>query len=293
MGLLRSDPWPGKKHAEVLGARMAYAEAGSGRPVVFLHGNPTSSVLWRDVIPEVSRKRRCIAPDLIGMGDSSKVGSGPTSYRLADHRTYLDSFFSLLELDRDLVLVGIEWGAALAFDWAVRYPDTVAGLVYMETFVTPLTWEDWPASTRDILRAIRAGAGEELVLAKNLVVDRLLPATVIEPLSDALMAEYRRPYATVGEDRRPTLTLPREIPIDGGPETVHRQVATYQRWLETSQVPKLFIDGDPGHVLVGRQREICRAFPNQTEVSVPGVHHLPEDSGRSIGQAIADWLDRI
>ncbi|MGF1665139.1 MAG: haloalkane dehalogenase [Acidimicrobiia bacterium] len=293
MGLLRSDPWPAKKHVEVLGARMAFAESGQGRPIVFLHGNPTSSMVWRSVLPQVSGRGRCIAFDLIGMGDSSKVGSGASSYRFLDHRTYVDAFMSVLGIESDVILVGHEWGAALMFDWAARHPDAVAGLVYMEALVTPLRWEDWPERSRSIQRALRSEAGDELVLAKNLVVERLLPATVLEPIPEPFMEEYRRPYASVGEDRRPTLTLTREVPIEGEPAAVATVVAGYQRWLERTPVPKLFVNGDPGYLLVGRQREVCRRFPNQTEVTVPGLHHLPEDSGPAIGRAIVEWLDRL
>ncbi len=293
MGLLRSDPWPAKKHVEILGARMAYAESGQGRPIVFFHGNPTSSIMWRSVLPEVFRRGRCIAVDLIGMGDSSKVGSGATAYRFLDHRTYVDAFMSVLGIESDVILVGHEWGAALMFDWAARHPNAVAGLVYMEALVMPLEWDDWPEGSRSIHGALRSEAGDELVLAKNLVVERLLPATVIEPIPDPVMEEYRRPYASVGEDRRPTLTLAREVPIGGEPRAVATVVSGYQKWLERAAVPKLFINGAPGYLLVGRQREVCRRFPNQTEVTVPGLHHLPEDSGPAIGRAIAKWLDRL
>jgi haloalkane dehalogenase len=293
MGLLRSDPWPAKKHLEVLGARMAYIETGSGRPIVFVHGNPTMSIMWRSVLPAVASSGRCIAPDLIGMGDSSKVGTGYMSYRFLDHRTYLDSLFSLLGLTSDVILVGHEWGGALMFDWAERNPSAVAGVVYLETIVTPLTWSDWPEPWREVHQAMRTEAGDELVLAKNLIVERLLPAGVLEPLSDAVMDEYRRPFASVGEDRRPTLAWERELPVDGEPPAVVALVERYQRWLESSPVPKLFINGDPGCILVGRQRDVCRRFPNQTEVTVPGIHHLAEDSGELIGRAISRWLDGI
>lgn len=272
---------------------MAYLDVGSGRPVLFLHGNPTSSILWRSVIPRVSGRARCIAPDLIGMGDSSKVGSGALSYRFLDHRTYLDALLSLLGLTKDVVLVGHEWGGALMFDWAARHPDAVAGVVYMETIVTPFRSNDWVEPWRGIRMAMRTDAGDDLVLAKNLVVERLLPAGVLEPLSDAVMDEYRRPYTSVGEDRRPILSWEREFPVDGEPDAVSRLVERYQAWLEQSQVPKLFINAEPGSLLVGRPREICRRFPNQEEVTVPGIHYLPEDSGDLIGGLIADWLDRI
>lgn len=293
MALFRSDVWPTKRHAEVLGARIAYVESGSGRPIVFLHGNPTSSMVWRSVIPAVSRKGRCVAFDLIGMGDSSKVGSGGRSYRFLDHRTYVDAFMELLRLDRDVVLIGHEWGGALALDWAQRNRAAVAGLVYMETLVTPLEWEDLPPDGALTLEALRSDAGEMLALAKNMVVERLLPIGVMSPLSDRTMAEYRRPFSMVGEDRRPTLTLVRELPIGGQPAAVADIVRRYETWLEASPVKKLFINADPGFLLTGRQRDICRAWPEQTEVTVPGIHFAQEDSGEQIGQAIADWLDTL
>ncbi len=293
MALFRSDPWPTKRHAEVLGARISYTEAGSGRPVVFLHGNPTSSMLWRKVLPEVARKARCIAPDLIGMGDSSKVGSGGRSYRFLDMRTYLDALFEILGLDRGAVLVGHEWGGALMFDWAQRNRAAVAGLVYMETIVTPLEWDDLPAGAAVVYEGLRSSSGESLALARNILVERMLPIGVLEPLSDEVMKEYRRPFAMVGEDRRPTLTLARELPIGGEPSAVVDVVRRYETWLEASPVKKLFVNADPGFLLVGRPRERCRRWPEQTEVTVPGIHFLPEDSGVQIGKAIADWLETL
>jgi haloalkane dehalogenase len=289
MGLLRHDLVRAKRHAEVLGARMAYLEAGKGRPIVFLHGNPTSSFLWRKVIPHVEGVGRCIAPDLIGMGDSSKVGSGPKSYRFLDHRTYIDAFFAVLGIE-DAILVGHDWGGALAFDWANRHRNSVAGIAYMETLVAPLTWDDWPEASRTIFRALRSEAGEDLILAKNLFVERILPASVLEPLPEDVMAEYRRPFTEVGEDRRPTLAWPRELPIDGEPKAVSGVVASYARWLQTSPLPKLFINAEPGSILVGRQRRFCRTWANQTEVTVPGIHFIQEDSGELIGRALADWI---
>jgi haloalkane dehalogenase len=283
---------PEKKFVDVLGSPMAYVEVGSGKPVVFLHGNPTSSFVWRKVIPEVATGRyRCIAPDLIGMGDSAKVGRGPRSYRFLDHRTYLDAFFEVLGLNRDVVLVVHDWGGGLGFDWARRNRSAVRGIAYMETIVTPLIWHDWPENARDIFRALRTGAGDEMILAKNLFVERILPASVLDPLPDEVMAEYRRPYMEVGESRRPTLSWPREIPFDGEPAAVHDIVRGYSRWLaESHDLPKLFINADPGSILVGRQRMICRSWPNQIEVTVPGVHFLQEDSGQEIGQHISSWL---
>jgi haloalkane dehalogenase len=281
---------PTKKRARVLGAEMAYVEQGSGDPIVFLHGNPTSSFLWRNVIPEVVGKGRCIAPDLIGMGDSEKVGTGPRSYRFIDHRTYLDALLEVLEVNQNVTLVVHDWGGGLGFDWAHRHPEAVKGIAYMETIVMPVTWDDWPEDDRRIFQSMRSEAGEEIVLNKNVFVERILPASVLNPLDPEVMDEYRRPYRNAGEDRRPTLTWPREIPIDGEPAAVADIVEGYGQWLASSPIPKLFINADPGSILTGRQREFCRSWPNQSEVTVPGIHFIQEDSGPEIGRAIAEWM---
>ena len=277
----------------MLGARMAYVERGSGRPIVLLHGNPTSSYLWRNVIPLLEKWGRCIVPDMIGMGDSAKVGDGPRSYRFLDHRTYVDAFLEVMGAESDLILVGHDWGGALLFDWARRHPGAVAGIVYMETIVTPLTWDDWPEKSRPIFEALRGHDGEDLILNKNFFVERILPASVIEPLAPEVMDEYRRPFHDPGESRRPTLTWPREIPIDGEPAAVHQIVAEYSEWMAKSPIPKLFVNAEPGSILVGRQREVCRAWPNQTEGTVRGAHFVQEDAGPDIGRIIATWLSML
>lgn len=283
-----------KSRVNVLGAPMAYVEAGKGDPIVFLHGNPTSSFLWRDVIPELTKQGRCIAPDLIGMGDSAKIASGPNSYRFVDHRQYLDGFMEVIGADRNVTLVGHDWGGALAFDWARRHEDAVMALVYMETIVTPLRWSDWPESAVRIFQGMRSEAGEEMILEKNVFIERILPASVLTPLSDEVMAEYRRPYAHAGESRRPTLTWPREIPIDGEPADVQEIVSSSEQWLASSESPpKLFINAEPGSILTDRIREVCRTFPNQREVTVPGIHFIQEDSGPQIGEAIRDFLTSL
>jgi len=282
-----------KKRVSVLGAEMAYVEHGSGDPIVFLHGNPTSSFLWRKVIPEVTPIARSVAPDLIGMGDSEKVAKGPKSYRFVDHREYLDVFLELLGIEEKVILVGHDWGGALAFDWARRHAGAVAGVVYMETIVTPLTWDDWPASATGIFKAMRSDVGEEIVLNKNVFVERILPASLLGELPDEVMDAYRAPYLEPGESRRPTLSWPREIPIDGEPEDVAEIVAASEQWMAASPVPKLFVNADPGSILVGRQRQVCRAWPNQREVTVEGSHFIQEDSGSTIGQAIASWIGEI
>ena len=279
-----------KKYADVLGARMAYVDVGSGVPIVLQHGNPTSSYLWRDVIAELSGDYRCIAPDLIGMGDSEKVGG---TYRFVDHRAYLDALLETLDLGEQLVLVGHDWGGPLLFDWANRHRNSVKAIAYMETMVTPLTWDDWPDDATDIFQAMRSEAGEKIVLEKNVFVERILPASVIDPLSEETMSEYRRPFSAPGEDRRPTLTWPRQIPIEGTPADVHEVIESYSSWLATSPVPKLFVNAEPGSILTGRQRDVCRSWPAQTEVTVRGSHFVQEDSGAEIGRAIAQWLSAM
>jgi len=280
-----------KRTRRVFDLDMAYVDAGSGDPIVFLHGNPTSSFLWRGVIPHVASLGRCIAPDLIGMGDSAKLpGSGPDGYRFGQHRHYLDELLRLLGVNERVTLVVHDWGSALGFDWAVRHPGSVAGLVYMEAIVTPLTWEDWPEAARGVFRGMRSEAGEEMVLRKNIFVERILPASVMRDLTEDEMDEYRRPFLRPGEDRRPTLTWPRQIPIEGRPADVHAIVADYSARLAGWEVPKLFVNADPGSILVGRPREVCRAWPNQTEITVAGIHFVQEDSPDPIGEALAGWL---
>lgn len=284
-------PYP-KRFADVLGHRMAYVEQGRGHPIVFLHGNPTSSYLWRHVIPHLTDRGRCIAPDLIGMGDSDKLpGEGDQRYRFVEHRRYLDALLDGLGVTDDVTLVVHDWGSALGFDWANRHRDAVAGIAYMEAIVRPLTWDEWPEASRRIFRAMRSPAGESIVLDKNVFVERVLPASILRELTAAEHDVYRAPFTTPGEDRRPTLTWPREIPFDGEPGDVHEIVADYAAWLSTSDVDTLFVDADPGAILVGPQRDFCRAWPHQTVVTVPGSHFVQEDSGDAIGRAIADWLD--
>jgi len=274
----------------VEGKRMAVHDRGAGDPVVFLHGNPTSSYLWRNVVPHLAGLTRCVAPDLIGHGRSDKLDDpGPGSYTFVEHRRYLDGLLDQLDLGDRVTLVVHDWGSALGFDWANRHRDRVAGIAYMEALVRPVTWDEWPEAARPIFQAMRSAAGEEIVLQKNLFVEAILPASVLRPLQEVEMDEYRRPFATPGEDRRPTLSWPRQIPVDGEPADVVAVVDDYARWLSTSTVPKLFVNADPGSILVGAQRAFCRTWPNQTEVTVPGSHFVQEDSADAIGRAVADW----
>lgn len=280
------DPYP-RRRVRVIDTEIAYVDTGKGDPIVFLHGNPTSSYLWRNIIPHLERAGRCLAPDLVGMGDSGKAPSG--SYRFVDHARYLDAWFEVVVPTGKLTLVVHDWGSALGFHWARRHPDRIKGIAYMEAVVRPLTWEEWPEPARPIFKAMRSPAGEEIILQKNVFIERILPGSVIRKLTDEEMTVYRRPYLQPGESRRPTLTWPREIPIDGEPPDVVEIANLSAQWLSRSPVPKLFINADPGTILVGPQREFCRSWTNQREVTVKGIHFIQEDSPAEIGQAIAEW----
>lgn len=284
-----------KRHAEVNGLEMAYVEVGEGDPIVLLHGNPTSSYLWRNVIPALEGIGRCIAPDLIGMGDSQKLPkSGPESYRFLEHREYLDALLDQLGVRSNVTFVIHDWGSALGFDWANRHRDAVRGIAYMEAIVGPIdSWDDWPQAARRIFQGFRSPAGEEMVLEKNLFVEAVLPSSILRELDDDEMAAYRAPFREPGEGRRPTLTWPRQIPIAGEPSDVVEIVAGYADWLATSDLPKLFINAEPGAILTGALRERCRAWPSQREITVAGSHFIQEDSGEQIGRAIAEWLGSL
>jgi haloalkane dehalogenase len=286
---------PPKHRLEVLGQSMAYMETGTGDPIVFLHGNPTSSYIWRNVIPKLSGLGRCIAPDLMGMGDSDKLaGGGATSYTFVDHRRYLDALLDRLSVRERVTLVVHDWGSALGFDWANRHPQAVTGIAYMEAIVRPQTWAELPIEIRPFIEALRSPAGETLVLEHNAFIEQALPGAILRKLTDDEMGEYRRPFVERGEGRRPILTWARQIPIDGEPVDVHAIVSSYAAWLETSPVPKLFIKGEPGAVLgQGPAVDFCRRWPAQTEVTVSGIHFLQEDAPAEIGQAIADWLGAL
>ncbi len=284
-----ADPYP-RARVRVLDTEMAYVDTGAGDPVVFLHGNPTSSYLWRNIIPHVVGERRCLAPDLVGMGDSGKSSS--RTYRFVDHARYLDAWFDALGLTCDVVLVVHDWGSALGFHWARRHPDRVTGVAYMEAIVRPVTWQEWPETARKIFQAMRSPGGEEMVLQKNVFVERILPASVIRGLTSEEMDRYRAPYREAGESRRPTLTWPREIPVDGEPADVVQIVREYGDWLAKSPMTKLFVNADPGSILVGPQRDFCRSWPNQEEVTVRGSHFIQEDSPDEIGRALAAFVRR-
>ena len=281
-----------KKTVDVLGSSMAYHARGEGPPVLFLHGNPTSSYLWRDVIPELEGMGRLIAPDLIGMGDSGKLPNpGPDTYRFVTHRDYLDAFIeAVIGPTEPIMLVVHDWGSALGFDWANRNRHRVRGIAYMEGIVRPIAgWDEWSASATPIFQGFRSDKGEQMILDRNMFVERVLPGSVLRKLTEAEMAEYRRPFEQ-REDRWPTLTWPRQIPIAGEPPDVVQIARAYSEWMTGNEIPKLFVNADPGAILIGPPREFCRDWKNQTEVTVPGSHFIQEDSGPAIGQAVAAWM---
>jgi len=291
--MISADEHP-KKTVQVKGRTMAYVEMGQGDPIVFLHGNPTSSYLWRNIMPHVADRARCIAPDLIGMGDSDKLpDSGPDRYRFVEHREYLDEFFEVLGLTENVTLVIHDWGSALGFDWARRNPDAVRGIAYMEAIVRPISWDEFSQEARPVFEGFRSPAGDTMVLEKNIFVERVLPGSVLRDMSEAEMAVYRRPYAEPGEGRRPTLTWPRQIPISGEPADVVAIAEEYASWLADTETPKLFVNAEPGAILTGAQREFCRGWKNQTEITVAGSHFIQEDSPNEIGAALADWYGAL
>lgn len=279
-----------KKFAEVNGKRMAYVEVGEGDPIVFLHGNPTSSYLWRNIIPHLEGQGRCIAPDLIGMGDSEKLED--SQYRFTDHREYLNGLLEELGVNDNVTLLLHDWGSALGFDWANRNRDALKGIAYMEAIVKPWTWEEFPKAVAPMFQALRSEAGDALVFDQNFFVEKMLPQSVMRKMGDAEMNAYRRPFLD-REARLPTLTWPRELPLGGEPSETVGIIGAYADWLAESDVPKLFVNAEPGAVLTGKAREFCRTWPNQEEVTVQGVHYVQEDSPDEIGEAVSKWQSRI
>jgi haloalkane dehalogenase len=279
-----------KQTHEILGSRMACIDEGDGDPIVFLHGNPTSSYLWRNVMPHLEGQGRLIAPDLIGMGDSDKLeNSGPDRYTFVEHRRYLDALLDALGVTENVTFVIHDWGSALGFDWANRHRDAVKGIAYMEALVRPVSWKEWPEAAAKIFQGFRSPAGEAMVLENNIFVERVLPGSVLRDMTAEEMAVYLQPFSEPGESRRPTLTWPRQIPIEGEPADVVEIAKSYADWLAESPVPKLFVNAEPGAILTGPQREFCRSWPNQQEVTVQGMHFVQEDSPDEIGQAVAKW----
>ncbi len=278
-----------RKYVQVLDTRMAYVDASQGDPIVFLHGNPTPSYLWRNIIPYLLPFGRCLAPDYVGMGNSGSAPDG--SYRFVDHQRYLDAWFDALGIKKNVILVLHDWGSALGFSWAQRHPGSVKAIIYMEAIVRPFqSWDEWPSATKAFFQAQRTSAGEDLILERNLFIEYLLP---LRNIAEDAMDIYRWHYRVPGATRQPMLSWTRDLPIAGEPADVVRVVESYAQWLSTSPIPKLFIDADPGGFLIGAPREFCRSWPNQTVVTVNGSHFLQEDSPAEVGSAIAKFVSKV
>lgn len=283
-----------KKFVQVGDHKMAYVEMGEGAPIIFQHGNPTSSFLWRNIMEPLADLGRCIAPDLIGMGDSEKLeNSGPDRYGFGEHYRYFCGLMDVLVPDGPVTLVLHDWGSAIGFHWAAQHPGRVSGIVYMEAIVAPYRWDTFSQAARPVFEAMRSPAGEAMVLEKNVFVEKILPGSIIRKLNDEEMKEYRRPFVNQGEDRRPTLSWPRNIPIEGEPAEMVAIVEAYGKFMANSPMPKLFINADPGAITTGEVREFCRTWPNQSEVSVAGIHFIQEDSPAEIADAIRAWLLQV
>ncbi|QSA98198.1 haloalkane dehalogenase [Methylococcus sp. EFPC2] len=274
-----------RKRVPVLDTEMSYVDVGAGDPIVFLHGNPTWSYLWRNIIPHVRDLGRCLAPDLVGMGQSGP-GSG---YRFFDHVKYLDAWFEAVGIGPRVVLVVHDWGSALGFHWARRHPDRVQGIAYLEALVQVRLWSDFPPPREHLFRVLRSDDGARMVAEENFFVETVLPKSVLRSLTEEEMAAYRAPFRTQ-ESRLPTLAWARELPIEGEPADVTEVVEDYGAWLTASDIPKLFVNAEPGALLGERARQFCRQWPNQTEITVPGIHYLQEDAPNEIGAALARFV---
>jgi haloalkane dehalogenase len=278
-----------RKRIPVLGSHMAYVDVGEGDPIVFLHGNPTPSYLWRNIIPEVLPFGRCLAPDYVGMGNSGPAPDG--RYRFFDHQRYLDVWFDALQINRNVILVVHDWGSALGFSWAQRHPERVKAIVHMESIVRPFrSWDEWPDATRTFFQRQRTSEGEDLILEKNLFIEYLLP---LRNISAEAIEVYRRYYRNPGPTRMPMLAWTRDLPIAGEPEDVVRVVDSYAKWLASSRIPKLFIDAEPAGFLIGAQREFCRSWPNQEIVTVQGAHFLQEEAPQEVARATARFVAKV
>ena len=291
---LSTKPYANKKTMVINDKVMSYIDEGEGDAIIFQHGNPTSSYLWRNIMPHMEGQGRLIACDLIGMGDSEKLSSsGPDSYTYFEQRDFLFELLEKLDIGNSVIFVIHDWGSALGFDWSYQNKERVQGIAYMEAIVRPVSWDEWPENATRVFQGFRSDAGEGMVLEKNIFIERVLPSTIMRELADEEMNEYRRPFLNSGEDRRPTLSWPRQIPIEGEPKEVVEVVQNYSEWLSSSDLPKLFINADPGSILIGNQREFCRSWPNQTEVTVEGLHFLQEDSPKEIGKAISSFVSQL
>ena len=294
LNMFGAKPYGQLQYREVNGKRMAYVDEGQGDAIVFAHGNPTSSYLWRNVMPHLEGLGRLVACDMIGMGGSDKLRpSGPDRYHYAEQRDYLFALWDALDLGDHVTLVLHDWGSVLGFDWANQHRDRVQGIAFMEAIVTPITWSEFPDDFRELFQGFRSPGGEPMALEHNIFVEGVLPGGMQRQLSEAEMDHYRAPFAHPGEDRRPTLSWPRNIPIDGQPADVASVVNDYSGWLAEADVPKLFVNAEPGAVVNDRSRELIRTWPNLTETTVSGVHFVQEDSPDEIGAAVAEFVRKL
>jgi len=277
-----------RRRIDVLDAEMSYVDTGEGTPIVFLHGNPTWSYLWRNIIPHVSDRGWCLVPDLVGMGQSR--ASPGLAYRFFDHARYLDAWFEKLDLRRNVILVLHDWGSALGFYRGFRHPEQIRAIAYMEAIVQPRNWSDFPSGRDAMFRAMRSSEGEHMILDENFFIEVVMPKSIERALDEAEMEAYRAPFRDP-ISRLPMLQWPRELPIEGEPKDVVGTVEAYGKWLAASNVPKLFISANPGSLLIGRRREFCRTLPNQREVGVKGIHFIQEDSPQEIGEALRGFID--
>ena len=283
-----------KKKISIDGKEIAYHQQGSGEPIVFLHGNPTSSYLWRNITPYLHDQASCISMDLIGMGDSDKLDNPDTnSYRFEEHFYYVEKAIKALTNNEKITLVVHDWGSALGFHWSYKHPELIKGIAYMEAIVKEMTWDDWDKNAKSIFQGFRSDAGEDLVLEKNYFIEKVLPGSIIRTLDADEMNEYRRPFLSSGEDRRPTLSWPREIPIEGEPGNVCQIVNEYAELMKTNNIPKLFINAEPGAITTGKIRDFCRSWKNQTQVTVKGIHFIQEDSPEEIGKSLSKWYKEL
>ena len=284
-----------KSSVNIEGKKLAYIDVGEGTPIVMLHGNPTSSFLWRNIISHLNDLGRVIVPDLIGHGDSDKlpVSMGPDRYKFENTFKYLDKLLNKLEINNDITLILHDWGSALGFYWAMKNPEKIKAICYMEAIVSPIDWSDWPEQARGIFKGFRSEKGEDLILKRNMFIEAVLPSSIIRKLTKDEMDEYRKPFLNES-DRQVTLNWPRQIPIEGEPSHMFRLVSSYADWISNDgDIPKLFINADPGSILIGKQREFCRGWKNQIEVTVNGLHFIQEDSPHEIGEAISSWMRNI
>ena len=284
-----------KSSVNIDGQKLAYIDVGEGTPIVMLHGNPTSSFLWRNIIPHLNDLGRVIVPDLIGHGDSDKlpVSMGPDRYTFENTFEYIDKLLNKLEINQDITLILHDWGSALGFYWAMKNPEKIKAICYMEAIVSPINWSDWPEQARGIFKGFRSAKGEDLILKRNMFIEAVLPSSIIRKLTKDEMDEYRKPFLNEN-DRQVTLNWPRQIPIEGEPSHMFRLVTSYAEWISNDgDIPKLFINADPGSILIGNQREFCRGWKNQIEVTVNGLHFIQEDSPHEIGEAISSWMRNI